>query len=808
MLNRIQIGARMEKMKRTIRPLDLLPFGLKRTGFILTVAGCVMAAPHARPKAKPFILWGMVKDAKTLQILPYANVRIVGSTAGAAANKEGFYALLLSDSLQKTAFSYIGYLSDTLSIPYSGRDAHYNVFLKPSAVPMQEVRIIGRDLNPARRIISRAIIKKREIVSQLKNYQFSAYSKSVLFVPKKGSTSNDTVTVGILETQSLGYWQVPDQYKEIITARRQTANFASSQNIFSVGPIPNLNDDVVVIERNRVVGPTAHNAFAFYDFEMVDTAYIDHIPVFRIRLLPKSDAVPLFRGTIRIADSSFMVMEADVLGNDAFDLGTVREMRYRENFALYEDKFWLPIEVRIHCIIPLPFPGLPPIRMEQVSLIHGYRINESIPARLFDEYQISVSPEADRVDTTAWGLKQRIPLTHEETAAYIRLDSLVSHASPLRKGILFLSRAPIYLKQLPLVAFEDLYHFNRAEGSMVGIGLDSKDRFPSVHIRASAGYGTQDHAWKYRGALESFFLHKRMGLGVEAIRQIEAQDVISPYGPNERSFYCLFYKNDPCDYFLNRGKSVFAAWRPSSEASFTVRYLEENHNSAKVVSDFSFFYPSRQYRQNPDIQPGRLRALRLEFRMDTRQWIDAGWFDSRVEGKPSWNVEGCLEYTDKYFLHSGFQYTQAFVHVERHQPTFAAAYLDADLRAGTSTGGLPDQRFFRLPGSTEDFVPTGAFRTVRCQEFGGDRILSIWAEHHCGALPFKALHLPWLRRRNLDFIVMGGAGWTGGPATMDRPVAEAGFGIGRFFGMLRFDFVWRISRTGMERLAMNMDLSM
>ncbi|HEX9934356.1 MAG TPA: hypothetical protein VGB38_04090, partial [bacterium] len=172
---------------------------------------------------------------------------------------------------------------------------------------------------------------------------------------------------------------------------------------------------------------------------------------------------------------------------------------------------------------------------------------------------------------------------------------------------------------------------------------------------------------------------------------------------------------------------------------------------------------------------------------------------------------------DKSSLRSGFGYTQAFLHVARHQPTFATGYLNIDLRAGTSIGGLPVQRFFRLPGNTNPLTRFGAFRTLQAQEAGGERMASFWAEHHFGSLPFKALRLPWFRHRNLDFILLGGAGWAGndseantepeGLTPMEQPVYEAGFGIGRWFGMLRLDFVWRVSETGLEHLAVAMDVS-
>ncbi len=441
---------------------------------VLCSAGQVSGAVAQQKK---YAVWGTVRDLHTKSTLPYANIRVENTGLGTTSNEAGMFLLLLPPGSYVIRFDYIGYRSFRWRVEVTDTSVHRDVFLEPTVVPLREVTVVAERYNPAEKVILKATANKKRALRGLRSYRFRAYTRTVLRVPSKRSGNGREQIGGILETETVGYWKAHDRYKEVIVARRQTANFTPAQNIFTVGRIPNLNDDVVMLDRNAIVGPTAPNALQYYSYEMLDTVAIDHHRVFRIRLSPKSRTIPLFTGVISIVDSSFCVVEVDVGCNEAVDLGLIQDVRYRERFALYEERFWLPIHVRVSYRIRPVFPGVPEVRAEQISVLHDYDVNPELPDRLFDAYEISAAPDADRVPAASWALRQRLPLTLDEKRAYRRIDSLMTQLGLFGKAVFSAIRLPLSFRGWPLTSFSDFFRFNRVEGPTWASGFALADYF-------------------------------------------------------------------------------------------------------------------------------------------------------------------------------------------------------------------------------------------------------------------------------------------------------------------------------------------
>src|ERR1035437_8917989 len=124
--------------------------------------------------------------------------------------------------------------------------------------------------------IKKAILRKDERNRKLKSYEFEAYTKGIIKTQEDissknngislGVGTNDTIPLkisGILENQSKGYYKKPDNYKEIIIARKQSANFPSSANMLTGGRlIQNFYEDNVSFFGRFLPGPLAENALS------------------------------------------------------------------------------------------------------------------------------------------------------------------------------------------------------------------------------------------------------------------------------------------------------------------------------------------------------------------------------------------------------------------------------------------------------------------------------------------------------------------------------------------------------------------
>ncbi|HQT91234.1 MAG TPA: DUF5686 family protein, partial [Candidatus Kryptobacter bacterium] len=291
-------------MSRTFRwrVLSLAPV-------VLLIVSAV--APVLAQRQVNHALTGVISSAATREPLPGATIRVTGTTLGTTTNTDGRYRLLLPSGTYSLLVSYIGFNSSTETVKIAGQDTTLNIVLAQSQVSLPEVVVYPHSANPADEIIARAIRAKERWLASLHAYDFDAYTKTVLRVVV-GNNRPDTTINGILETQTRGYWKEPDSYLEVVTARRQTANFTSAQNVFTAGRVLNFNDDIVKIDRFSIPGPTSPSAFDYYHFTIVDTNYENDTRIFRIALGPEDNSSPLFKGFIDIAEGSYAVVHVNL----------------------------------------------------------------------------------------------------------------------------------------------------------------------------------------------------------------------------------------------------------------------------------------------------------------------------------------------------------------------------------------------------------------------------------------------------------------------------------------------------------------
>ncbi len=762
---------------------------------------------------------GNIRESEKNTLLPYSHVRVLGTSKGTVANEKGYYFIVLERGIHRLLFSYIGYNSDTLTVEISDMNLTEDIFLEPSAAMQREIVVSAFRHNPAERIILRAIEKKHEILEKLNNYNFEAYSKSVFNIDVTNKGKRDTLIVGILETQSSGFWSQPDKYKEIVNARKQTDNFNPAQNAFSPGIIPNLNDDVITFDRNLVIGPINRKSLDYYSFEMIDTTAINNVNIFRINMEPRKDNIPLFKGIISIADSTYSVMDIDVTFNEAFQLPPLKNFRIREKFALYEGYFWLPVHITYEFDLTFMnfLPKINNIMFKQTSVIHDYSINNTdFDTGIFDEMVVSISPDADDADSLTWASMQAIPLTEKEKHVYKEIEEEMN--SPFGRTVKFIFQSPLNFSDLPITEFSDFYRFNRVEGHYLGLGLHINNFFPGTTVTAAGGYGFSDKNFKYRFEIERTIISESdISLGYMAYEQINTTFPEFIFGTTSNTFLALFEKVDYYDYFLTEGWNIFTRWRPLPRTLLGFSYIEEKHISQKKNSDYSLF-GSGSYRYNPSILDGDYRGFGLTLNFDSRKFMDIGITEVPLSGKNGWIINADLKHAQPDIRNSDLDFTRLFFSIRRDQFTRGFGYYVLKLVGGFSGGDLPPQYYFTLPGSISDYSSFGAFRTININEFSGDMMTALHFEYNTGSYLFRTLKIPYFKSRHYDLIFFTAAGSTdiskSNITHSSFPVRiteetfwEAGVGLGGIF-VFRMDFTWRLTHKDENKFVIRLGSSL
>lgn len=737
-----------------------------------------------------FILSGFVRDAATHESLAAANVRIAGTTRGTITNTDGAYSLTLEEGEYTLLISMVGYRSDTAVVSLHAPVVR-DVSLRPADIILAEVLATSED--PAVEIMRRAIARKHRWIDRLLSYRMEAFTRQIL--------RRDTSIASITESYSTGYWQQGDTLREVIRQRRQTANIQSGFNAASVGMLLNFNENRVRFLGYSFRGPTADDALDFYDFKLLLTRSTGGHELYHIRMIPNTATVPLFSGTIDIAGDSYALIGVDVEPNEAFIIPFVKDwhLRYRQQFSLYDSTFWLPTDIRIEGSFDVGIPGLtlPRIGISQTSVISGYAVNVPIPDSIFHKPRLVVDSTARTYDSTYWVSHDVLPLSPEEKNAYASIDSTQKLEVQFKPGGIAATLGESAGLVGTILSYED-FVFNRVEGVHIGAKADIENVTPILALGARLGYGISSKLTTYMLRTELFTSASRtFGFGGEVSRSVKVVGGSGLYGRLWNSFTALAVKNDYYDYYRAEGWAVSLLLRPLRLARASLSFTQEEDQSIPVVTNYSIFHRARLFRDNPPIDDGTLKSLRLDIRLGGEEVpLDLQTLDA---------ADLSVEYASRW-LGGDFTFTRFSFAGSKSFTTFGTSFLfkptlRVQLALGLSSGTLPRQRLFTIETASSGYAPFAAMRVLDTREFVGPRYMAVRLEHNFRSLPFLALHIPFLYRNGIEFIVTGGAAraweamWTL-PVAADRWYYEAGFAFSRLFGLARVDFTWRLSAPG------------
>ena len=379
---------------------------------------------------------GKISDAQSGEALPYGNVRVINTTLGTAANTNGDYEIKLSSGTYSLVASYIGYYSDTVDVVLKNKIAGIDFTLRKTEILLPEI-VIRPGENPALEIIRKAIEKKNERNSKLNAYEFEAYTKGLVRTTDEISARGRTVSAGIgsgedsvdlkitglLENQSKGYFKKPNQYKDVIIARKQSANFPPTINIVTGGRlIQNFYEDDIRFFGGKLPGPIADDALDYYYYYIDRVALKNDRKVFKLFLQPESSDDPGFVGSIFINDSTYELIQVELELNRAANIGGIFDtISIFQQFSSY-DNIYMPVDYRL--FLKGNVLGLARFGFELNTILYDYKINPDLTDDIFTMAIVTVLPDADKKDSLYWTSAQSIPNTKEEDHAYKRIDSL------------------------------------------------------------------------------------------------------------------------------------------------------------------------------------------------------------------------------------------------------------------------------------------------------------------------------------------------------------------------------------------------
>ena len=762
-------------------------------------------------QAQPsFTVHGRVIDAVTNDSLPLAIIKIAGTSQGTLTNVQGEFRYTLHDSSATLAVSYIGYASDTVAV--SMTSSHLlDIRLQPNAIQLSDVVIRGSTEDPAYEIIRSAIESKKGWMQRLTSYEGQAFTRMVV-------RAHDSIAA-VMESYSTLYWQSDDSLREVITQQKQTGNLPKGIQPSRVGDVVNFNDDTIRLGGFRCTGPTAPDAFDNYDYKLLSTRKMDDFEVYVIQVIPKSKINPLFRGTISIAERSYAIMEADLAPNEAFvqPFLRFRNVHYQQTFRLFNRMFWLPANFHFYASIEITIMGLkiPSIGVAKDVVVYDYLINPELPDSLRTMSRATVDSVSTKVDSAFWAVHNVLPLTTEEDRAYQKLDSTQSLEKQFAPSG-FLATLLTTTSTGPLSYLD--FSFNRLEAWHLGLSKRTDIVSGIFDVHGGAAYGTADRIWKWdagstwsfgdivignssMGTTTFFETERRYSISIDGYRQLQ----IFPLSVLQDRFFnaidALFTHEDIYDYFIAHGGALSFMYHPVSQFHLTLTAISEEEQSAAKNTEYSFFYRSHSYRENPSIVDGQMNSLKL-----AASYASTAMFSLRPQAliataqiehtEPSWN--------------SDFSFTQANAKLSVKIPVMNTNLLfppsiTVVLEGGTTAGHLPVQRWFSLVSPEVLIGEVGNLHDVDAYDFFGDQYVKFYTEYNFRRAPFVWTGIRSFYESNLEFIVFSGMArsWLSNNVLASSNVPmhdtrgwyyEVGAGISNILDFFRFDVAYRLSQ--------------
>lgn len=342
--------------------------------------------------------------------------------------------------------------------------------------------------------------------------------------------------------------------------------------------------------------------------------------------------------------------------------------------------------------------------------------------------------------------------------------------------------------------------YNRVEGLSIGLGSRKHlywDGSMALALYGQAGYAFKAHRWRAQlGATRQFVAgsNNLLELGGEIYTLTDTKDewIIDRA---ENDLAAFFLQRDYRDYYDREGFSLYAGHYLNTDKISThlrVQYLNELQSSMRNRTDWALFVRDRSFRVNPDIDEGRLNAIRVALNVSSVQPSPR-----RISG---WRVLTAMEYASPS-LNSDLDYTQYIVDVRRYQPISNYDNLNLRLRAGSSERNLPVQRSYEIGG-------LGTLPAFPHKMFFGNRMVLMNAEYIVRSDVLSQLaFIPRNFLGGLTLLLFVDSGWVGNADrnagvfggfddfSINKMKTSIGFGFGSRNGNARLGFAWRTDRA-------------
>lgn len=483
---------------------------------------------------------GNVTAAVSGDSLSAVNVYVKDSYKGTTTNASGVYNLDVDEKGgYQIVFQYLGYKTQTKEIEIEDFPFELNAKLEEETDALDEVEISSNE-NPANRIIRKAIKHRKENRDKIQAFEADYYSKgnwTITDAPKWFSDENvevsglnfdlDSTGQGVLylsETHSEIKYRKPRDFHENIIASKVSGN----DNGFSWNSAKDADfsfyENTIPLNA-ELISPIASYAFQHYTYELENVHYDEfgHL-INKVKVKPKRKDANVFSGYIYIVEDSWAIYGVELKTNGtSANIPPMREMNFNQSFKFdEEEEVWVKISQDLNFNWKLlGVKGT----SQFLGIYSNYNFSPNFQADAFSKEILSFEEKANQKDSLFWEEFRPIPLTQNETADYIKKDSIAQKRNSkaykdsvdrkrnkfrfgdILSGYTYKNSTKHHRFNIssPLAGL----HFNTVQGWNLNVNTsftqEQKEKNTFWRIYSDMSYGFADHRYRISGGFTKKF---------------------------------------------------------------------------------------------------------------------------------------------------------------------------------------------------------------------------------------------------------------------------------------------------------------
>ena len=463
--------------------------------------------------AQKITVSGHVKDEKTGEPIPFANVWIKGTLKGVHTDENAGFSFETTTGAVICASS-VGYIPAELIIKKDGSH-NIEILLREKVLGLGEV-IVRPEVDYGKALFDSIITNKkqnREKIASIRNYRELVNTTIYLAIDTNSGVKRfindfEEVTTSV---DNQKYRFTPMFLSEEVN--RITDNKSERLHGSEKGIFPKLNQTIksnvlqyLVVDldfyRNQLyifdrafISPVSDNAMMYYNIYFNDSTYSGNSKIYNFSFTPKNRYARSFTGNFSVRGDDFSLLRVEVYLLEDANINFVNGFKGKVTYKSLPDGRLFPERQEIGMNLSLISDK------DSVAVYGSQRLDEISNGDwlLNKTSNFSVSDNLENVNARDWK-KQEEFLTEENPDDYKRIDRLKEQPAVRTVdaigGIVLTSF--VNLGNFDVGPVYDIYTTNAVEGSRFSLPLRTGEQmFKYFTVGGIIGYGTKSKEVKY-----------------------------------------------------------------------------------------------------------------------------------------------------------------------------------------------------------------------------------------------------------------------------------------------------------------------